>query len=191
MYKQSFYSVNAITLYRLIAAPALLLLIFIKQFEVFKWLLAVSFLTDVLDGYLARKFKVTSPFGSIIDSVSDDLTVAVAITGIVVINPAFLSEQIAIIACIVALFLIQIVAALLRYRKISSFHTYMAKAAAVFQAVFLTSFYFLPKPPYTLFYITAALTIIDLAEEIMLVAILPQWTTDIKGVYWIFKKGAQ
>jgi CDP-diacylglycerol--glycerol-3-phosphate 3-phosphatidyltransferase len=55
--------VNATTLYRLIAAPFLLLLIINHNLEVFRWLLGLSFFTDAIDGYLARKYKVTSAFG--------------------------------------------------------------------------------------------------------------------------------
>ena len=76
----------------------------------------------------------------------------------------------------------------MRYGKISSFHTYSAKIAAVFQAVFLLLFFFLPRPIYILFYLTATITIIDLAEEISLVLLLPQWKANVKGLYWIIKK---
>jgi CDP-diacylglycerol--glycerol-3-phosphate 3-phosphatidyltransferase len=63
MHRRSYYMVNAITLYRLIAAPFLLLLIINHNLEVFRWLLGLSFFTDAIDGYLARKYKVTSAFG--------------------------------------------------------------------------------------------------------------------------------
>lgn len=180
--------VNAITLYRLLAAPVLLTLLFNHELAIFKWLLAVSFLTDAVDGYLARKFKVTSVFGSILDSVSDDLTTAVAIIGIALINPGFLKKEIVWIVIQVVFFITQIGFALFRYGKISSFHTYLAKFVTVFQAIFLVLFYWLPEPVYPLFYFVAVLTILDLLEEIILVLIIPKWETDIKGLYWILKR---
>jgi len=51
-HRSHYYTVNAITLYRLLAAPVLLLLLLNGQLILFKWLLAVSFLTDAIDGYL-------------------------------------------------------------------------------------------------------------------------------------------
>ncbi|QTE47075.1 CDP-alcohol phosphatidyltransferase family protein [Mucilaginibacter rubeus] len=182
--------VNGITFYRLLTAPLLLTLLFYERLSIFKWLLIVSFLTDAVDGHLARKFKVTSAFGSILDSVSDDLTIAVAIIGIVLVNPAFLKQELVLVVIQVFLFFAQIAAALFRYRKISSFHTYLAKFVAVFQAVFLMLFYWLPQPVYILFYFVSALTILDLLEEIVLVLIIPKWETDIKGLYWVIKKSA-
>ncbi|SDG40776.1 CDP-alcohol phosphatidyltransferase family protein [Mucilaginibacter sp. P19] len=189
-HKRSYYIVNAITFYRLLTAPLLLTLLFYERLSIFKWLLIVSFLTDAVDGHLARKFKVTSAFGSILDSVSDDLTIAVAIIGIVLVNPAFLRQELVLVVIQVFLFFAQIAAALFRYRKISSFHTYLAKFVAVFQAVFLMLFYWLPQPVYILFYFVSALTILDLLEEIILVLIIPKWETDIKGLYWVIKKSA-
>jgi CDP-diacylglycerol--glycerol-3-phosphate 3-phosphatidyltransferase len=190
MHKPSYYRINAITLYRLIAAPVLLLLLFYGQLAIFKWLLAVSFLTDAVDGYLARRYKVTSKFGSVLDSVSDDLTIAVAIVGIILVNPEFLKKELALVAVQVLLFITQICFALIRYRKISSFHTYLAKFVTVFQGIFLVLFYWLPGPVYVLFYFVSALTIADLLEEIVLVAITPKWENDIKGLYWVIKRRA-
>lgn len=189
-HKPSYYTVNAITLYRLLAAPMLLLLLFNGQLSLFKWLLAVSFLTDAIDGYLARRYKVTSVFGSILDSVSDDLTIGVAIVGITFVNPEFLKNELPWVAIQVALFITQISFALFRYSKISSFHTYLAKFVTVFQGIFLVLFYWLSGPVYALFYFVSVLTILDLVEEIILVAITPKWKTDIKGLYWVIKKRA-
>lgn len=188
IHKPSYYMVNAITFYRLLAAPLLLTLLFNDHLAVFKWLLAISFLTDAIDGYLARRYKVTSVFGSILDSVSDDLTIAVAIFGITLVNPQFLRKELVLIVVQVLLFITQICFALIRYRKISSFHTYLAKFVTVFQGIFLVLFYWLPQPVYALFYLVSALTILDLLEEIALVIILPKWKTDVKGLYWVIKK---
>ena len=67
--------VNSITLYRLLASLLLLYFIVINDLFTFKWLLLVSFFTDAIDGFLARKFKVTTVMGSKFDSIADDLTV--------------------------------------------------------------------------------------------------------------------
>ena len=130
MKKGSYYIVNGITLYRLMAAPVLVLLIFTHQVNVFKWLLAISFFTDLIDGWLARRFKATSILGARLDSIADDLTVAASMVAVVVLKPAFLKQQMVFIIILFALFLIQIMLALLRYGKVSSFHTYSAKLAA-------------------------------------------------------------
>ena len=188
MHRRSFYMVNGITLYRMIAAALLLVLIISRQPEIFKWLIAISFFTDAIDGYLARRFKVNSVWGAKLDSIADDLTIAVAIVGMIVFKPGFLRQEITIVILLLILFVLQTSLAFARYGKMSSFHTYSAKAAAIVQGIFLILLFFLDNPVYSLFYIAAGVTMIDLVEEIILVWMLPEWKTDVKGLYWILRK---
>jgi CDP-diacylglycerol--glycerol-3-phosphate 3-phosphatidyltransferase len=188
MKKDSYYIVNGITLYRLMAAPVLVWLIFTHQVNVFKWLLAISFFTDLIDGWLARRFKATSILGARLDSIADDLTVVAGMVAVVVLKPAFLKQQMVFFIILFALFLIQIMLALLRYGKVSSFHTYSAKFAALMQGSFFILLFFLPQPLEIVFYIAFGVTLIDLVEEIILVMILPQWEANVKGLYWVKKR---
>jgi cardiolipin synthase len=188
MEKYSYYFVNGITVYRMIAAPVLVFLIFDRQLEWFKWLLAVSFFTDAVDGWLARKFKVTSIMGAKLDSIADDLTIAAGIIGVIVLKPEFLKQELPLIILLLALFVVQFVLAIIRYRKISSFHTYTAKLAALLQGCFLILLFFLPQPVYLLFYLAVFVTAVDLIEEIILVLLLPRYETNVKGLYWVMKR---
>src|SRR6478735_8196833 len=117
--------VNSITLYRLFASFVLLYFIIINDLTVFKWLLLVSFFTDAIDGFLARKFKVTTVMGSKFDSIADDLTVLMAVIGIFKFKPGFISHEKLLVTILLALYLAQTLIALIKYRKITSFHTYL------------------------------------------------------------------
>jgi CDP-diacylglycerol--glycerol-3-phosphate 3-phosphatidyltransferase len=187
-HKQAWYIVNGITLYRIIAAPYLLILLFTGQYHLFKWLLGVSFFTDLIDGYLARKYKVASILGTRLDSIGDDLTVLVAIVALFVMQPAFIKQEKVIFIILFSVFLLQTVYALIRYKKITSFHTYFAKTAAVLQGLFFLFFFFTDKPYKSLFYAAAIVTILELIEETILVWLLPKWETNVKGLYWVLKK---
>ena len=191
MPKPAYYLINGITIYRIAVAPFLLVLIFTDRFELFKWLLAASFFTDLIDGFLARLFKVTSIGGSRLDSIGDDLTVLAAIIGLIVFEPGFLKEELPLILFLLALFVIQNAVALIRYGKLTSFHTYIAKMAAVLQGMFLLLMFWLHDPFYPLFYAAIAVTALDLLEEIILVALLPKWEADVKGIYWVQKRKKQ
>jgi cardiolipin synthase len=187
MHKAFYYIVNILTGYRLLAAPLLIWLVLDHQENVFKWMLALSFSTDAVDGFLARKYRVTSKAGAVFDSIADDLTVSVAILAIILWKPAFLPGHIWLVSALLALFVIQVSFSLARYGRMSSFHTYAAKIAAVSQGGFLVLFFFLNEPADLLFYITAWMTIIELAEEIVLVILLPRWQVNVKGIYWLLR----
>lgn len=51
---------------------------------------ALAAVTDWLDGYLARRWQQTSPFGAFLDPVADKLMVAVALVALVAVNPSLL-----------------------------------------------------------------------------------------------------
>lgn len=187
MFKTGFYIVNAITVYRIVAAFFLVYLIVSGKQDFFKWMLAVSFFTDAVDGFLARRWNVVTVLGSRLDSVADDLTVLVAIIGMWVFEPQFVKSQLPLILFLTALYLLQLAIAFVRYGKPTSFHTYLAKAAAAMQGVFLVLLFFIDQPIDWLFYIAAAITFLDLVEEIILAFRLPLWKTDVKGLYWIQK----
>ena len=184
----AFYLINCITLYRIVTAPLLVVLLFKGEQELFKWLLGVSFFTDLIDGVLARTFKVTSILGTRLDSIGDDLTVLVAILGLGVLQPRFFIEQWTLLLPLGMLFLLQTGFALYRYGKITSFHTYLAKLAALAQGVFLLSFFFFETIHYSLFYAAVFITMAELAEEIVIVWMLPRWKSNVRGLWWVMQQ---
>ena len=108
MQRTAFYIINGITLYRIVSAFLLFYLIYADHPEIFKWLLAVSFFTDLIDGYLARKFQVTSVAGSFLDSIGDDLTVLAGMAGMYFFKYEFLIEQRYILLTLLGFFFLQI-----------------------------------------------------------------------------------
>jgi phosphatidylglycerophosphate synthase len=183
----SYYMINGITFYRLVAAPLLIFLIFSQQLQWFKWLLAFSFFTDAIDGFLARRYKVVSVMGAKLDSIADDLTVLAGVIALFVYHRDFMDREFIWIIVLLIFFALQVAAALSRYGKLTSFHTYLAKAAAVAQGLFLILAFFLPSPPLTLFYIAVFTTAIELMEETAMVFVLPSWKTDVKGIHGALK----
>jgi phosphatidylglycerophosphate synthase len=187
-HKRAWYVINGITIYRIAAAPFLFVLLFMGYLDLFKWLLAVSFFTDLIDGFLARKYKVTSVMGTRLDSIGDDLTVLVGVIGLVYLKWDFIKEQRLWFFILLALFLIQVSYAFIRYRKMTSFHTWLAKTAALLQGMFLILVFFTDEPIMILFYAAIFITMLELIEEIILVAMLTRWETNVKGIYWVIKK---
>jgi len=188
MQKPQFYIINGITLYRLAIAPVLIILVLYNRPDIYKWLLPLSFFTDAIDGYFARKFNVTSIMGAKLDSIADDFTIVAAMTGIIVFKQEFLKQELLLILSLLGLFIFQIILALFRYKKISSFHTYGAKLAFIFQGCFIILLFFLPDPLYPLFYATVIITALELIEEIIITLLLPDWESNVKGLYWVIKK---
>ena len=185
MKRTSFYIVNAVTLYRTLAAPLLLYLLISNKLDTFAKFLVLSFFTDLIDGFLARKFKVTSIWGTRMDSIGDDLTVLMAVIGMIMYRFEFVMEHKMAFIILFCLFLIQISYSLIKYQKFTSFHTYLAKAGALLQGLFLIHIFIMPAPDLFLFYSAVIITGLDLTEEIAIVYILPVWTANVKGIFWL------
>ncbi len=184
------------SVYRILAAPALLVLALLGEREVFTWFLLVSYLTDGIDGFLARQLKLSSARGSQLDSYGDQLTFAVALLGLWVFENQFIRENLILILIAFAPYLIQMILAFRKYGKATAFHTYLAKLSAIVQAAFILWILFF-EPLYPLFYLMIILGIVETIEEITLIYMYDNWVEGVKGFYWALrdrrrlKKGTQ
>lgn len=140
----------------------------------------------MIDGYLARKMKITSSRGSMLDSFGDQLTFGVALIGVVAFETDFMKEHYLPISFVVLLYAIQMLIAYFRYGKLTSFHTYMAKISALLQGVFILWLLFF-EPVYWLFYSMIIIGFLETIEEIILIYMYHKWVSDVRGIYWALK----
>ncbi len=185
MKKAAWYIVNGLTLYRVLAFLFLSVLLIKGNRELFRVFLPLSFLTDAIDGMLARKFRVASTMGSRLDSLGDDLTILAGILGVIVFDATFIIQHLVLVMMLTGLVIIQFSIALYRFGRFTSYHTYLAKLAAILQGSFLILFFWISPAPVTVFYCAAAITLLELLEEIILVIFLPCWKVNVKGLYWV------
>lgn len=174
--------------YRIAAAPFLLGLLWLNYRELFTWFLLISYCTDMIDGFLARKLKISSPRGSQLDSLGDQLTFVVGILGLLVFEFGFIKENLHLIMLAFIPYLIQLLIAFRKYGKTTAFHTYLAKLSAIMQSAFILWALFF-EPIYWLFYVTIILGILETIEEIILIFMYDEWVSGVKGIYWALKDG--
>ena len=172
--------------YRIAAAPFLLALLWFNEREFFSWLLLISYSTDAIDGFLARQLKISSPRGSQLDSMGDQITLVIGLIGLFVFENTFIKENIILIVIAFIPYIVQMIIAYLKYGKATAFHTYLAKLSAIMQSVFiLWSLFF--SPDYVLFYIMIGIGLLETFEEITLIYIYDNWASDVKGIYWAIR----
>lgn len=172
--------------YRIAAAPFLVLLIWYDQRLIFSWFLLLSYSTDAIDGFLARSLKITSPRGSQLDSFGDQITLITGLLGLYFFQTEFIIDKLTIILVAFVPYIFQMILAYIKYGKATAFHTYLAKASAVLQSIFiLFALFFYPEN--ILFYMMIAIGILETIEEITLIFMYDTWASDIKGIYWAYK----
>lgn len=172
--------------YRIVAVPFLLSLVWFGERELFTWFLLISYCTDMIDGFLARKLKITSARGSQLDSYGDQITLVVALIGLLVFEYNFIKENQLLIIIVFVPYIIQMLIAFKKYGKATAFHTYLAKLSAMTQGVFILWLLFF-GPVYWLFYVMIAIGLLETLEEITLIFMYDEWVDGVKGIYWAFR----
>ncbi|HYP09708.1 MAG TPA: CDP-alcohol phosphatidyltransferase family protein [Bryobacteraceae bacterium] len=115
---------------RLLSVVPLHFLAMAGEMKLLAFGLILAGLTDVLDGYLARRWSCGSGFGSRLDSVADN-ALGLAVTGWVVVLCPGASDHLGLGCYIVLATAAPSVLGWLLYRRLVALHTYSARAAAV------------------------------------------------------------
>jgi CDP-diacylglycerol--glycerol-3-phosphate 3-phosphatidyltransferase len=174
------------SLYRIIAVPLLFTFVLLEERVWFTWFLLISYATDGIDGFLARRLKITSVRGSQLDSFGDQITLVMALVGLIVFEPEFIRENLLLIGVAFVPYILQMIIAYWKYGKATAFHTYLAKLSAIIQSVFIIYLLFF-EPVYWLFYTMIILGVLETVEEITLIFMYDKWAENVKGVFWAIK----
>lgn len=175
-----------ISIYRIIAIPILVIALLVKMDIVFGIVLGLSLLSDMIDGYVARKLNISTRRGARLDSIGDAFTFVMAFIGIIVLRNDFLQENWVIITTTVILYLAQILVSIILFEHPTSYHTYLAKASALFQGCFILTLLLIGTYDWLL-YITVGITIAEIIEEFILVFTIGGEPVNVKGIYWVLR----
>ncbi len=146
----------------------------------------VSFSSDALDGFVARRFGLESDRRGRLDSFADAFLLAAGVLAFYHFEAIFFAQHLLLIAVVLGLYAFQLTFSLARYGTFSSFHTISARAAAVVQAAFFSSLFFFGVTPW-LFYLMIVFSLLELVEENVLIAIFPHWKAHVHGLYWVIR----
>lgn len=182
--------IDWLTSIRLVVIPWIIITTLLGFKMVTAWIILVAFTTDLMDGFLARSLKMESRRGARLDSIADASLFLTTIFSVIWFFTDFVREHLWVVVFILSLYIFQIVFALIRYGKVTSYHTYAAKIAGVVEGFFLISCFFF-GPSEWLFYFTCAVGLIEEIEEISLMFILPGLQENVKGIYWVIKKNKE
>ena len=177
---------NVISTCRLLATPVLLAAALERRAPLFAWLLLACLLSDIADGLIARAFRLQSRLGAALDSAADFLVTVVAVTGMIMLQWQFVVAHAWQLALFVGLLFGEVIVSLVRYHRLSSFHTYLVRISAYAQGIFFVGLFFWGYVVW-LFYLTWIVSCLAELEEWILLALLPTWTHDVRGLYWVLK----
>ena len=180
---------NMLTGFRFIAAPVLLWLAWQGHGIAFMMLLAVAFLTDLLDGLAARLTGQVSPFGATLDSWADVIIYLTIAIGCWWLWPDVVYRELIFVGLIVASCLLPAFAGFSKFGRFTSYHTWGVKIAAA--SMGLTLYVLFLGGPVWPFRLAAVICILAALEEIALTLLLSEPESNVRSVWDVLKRSAR
>jgi CDP-diacylglycerol--glycerol-3-phosphate 3-phosphatidyltransferase len=189
-FQERFWTIpNILSLYRICIFPFILYLVIIKDANLFAVFITISMVTDILDGLIARVFKMQTKIGIKLDSWADIGTYFLAFLGIYVFKWYELKPYSVFIILFVAAYLLPYLIMLVKFKEVIGLHTYLFKITAYVQGGFIVLL-FVSKLYLPLFYFAVFIGLLACIEEMIIVLIISKPVSNARGLYWILKNKA-
>ena len=144
-------------------------------------MIVLGFLSDVFDGILARRWHTDTGALRLADSICDDVFyLSLAVVAVQRHWPVVRS-RLWLLAAVLALEALRILCDWLKYGRMSSYHSYAAKAWGVLLASSALTLICFNRGA-TLLTVALAWGIVCNLESLMITALLPRWTHDVKSI---------
>ena len=178
---------NAISFYRLITFPLILVLALTGQEQWFVILICINLVSDILDGFIARTFKMTTRFGAALDNLADVGTYILALKGLFIFKWEDVQPHAWFLYIFLAIFILSYIVAFIRFGKIPGLHLYGAVAAGYIQGTF---FFVLFVWGFNLwfYYFAIGWGILAYIEKIFVLLMTDDIKSGLKGLYWMMKR---
>jgi phosphatidylglycerophosphate synthase len=174
---------NLLTCFRFVAAPLLLWLAWYGNRPLFLALLACSFVTDALDGFVARLTRQVTELGATLDSWADVIIYLTIAVGAWWLWPDLVRQEFISVSLIVSSYLLPALVGIAKFGSFTSYHTWTVKLAAMCVAVAMYLLFLceLALP----FEITAFICVLAALEECAITLILPEKRSNISSLWAI------
>lgn len=171
---------NLISLIRILIAPLLFGFAFLQMEIWFLAALIFSGLTDVLDGFLARKLNMITALGAHLDSWGDFTIYTTMATCALILWPELTQRELLYYTLLLFSFLLPALIGLIKFGKLTGYHTWSVKIAVFVTFVGYISLYSgLAAWPFKL---AAILAVIAGIEEILITFTLREERTDVRSI---------
>jgi len=177
---------NLISSIRFVTAPLMLWLAWHGFGLAFMMVLALAFLSDVLDGLVARLSGQTTRFGAMLDSWADLATYLSIGFGSWWLWPDIVHREDLFLYAIVACYLIPASLAMVKFDTYTSYHTWMTKIAAA--AIGLSLYPLFLGGPAWPFEIAVLIYVIAALEEVAITLTLDTVQSNVRSIWHVLRQ---
>jgi CDP-diacylglycerol--glycerol-3-phosphate 3-phosphatidyltransferase len=172
---------NLVSSIRMLIAPLLFVFAFLQMETWFLGALVFSGFTDVADGYLARRFNMITPLGAHLDSWGDFTIYSTMAVCAWILWPEITQRELVYYSMILFSFLLPALVGLVKFGRLTGYHTWSVKLAVFLTFVGYISLYaeFAVWP----FIVASVLCVIAGIEEILITLALAEERTDVRSIF--------
>ncbi len=176
---------NLVSSLRILIAPVLLLLAILGLENWFLAALIFSGLTDVLDGYLARRLNMVTSLGARLDSWGDFIIYSTMAACAWILWPEITQRELLYYSIILFSLLLPTLIGLVKFGRFSGYHTWSVKVAVFATFVGYIALYagFAAWP----FQLASLLSLIAGVEEVLITLVLREARTDVRSLFAALK----
>jgi phosphatidylglycerophosphate synthase len=160
---------NQLTALRLVLVPVLWGVALLGEPVWLGWGVLAASVTDMLDGWLSRRWNQTSEFGARLDSVADHLLAVSTTLWLVLLRPFFFREQRWPLILWAVFALLVLLVSWLKLRRFVNLHLYTSKAAVILAFLFGIPLLILGRYNAVHFWITLAVCTLAAAESLAII----------------------
>ena len=176
---------NVLTGFRFVVAPGLLWLAWHGYPVAFMILLAAGFLSDLLDGMVARWMGQTSEFGATLDSWADVINYLTIAVGCWFLWPDMVMRERLYVGMIIGSCLLPALAGFGKFGRFTSYHTWSVKIAAACMGGSLYILFF--GGPVWPFQVAAVFCVLAASEEILITLLSSKPLSNVKSILHMIK----
>jgi len=176
---------NLLSLFRIAAAPFLLLAGWYEESTLFFVLFGLMLLSDALDGIIARMLDQTSELGARLDSYGDITTYLTTPLAAWWLWPDLIRAEMNYIIAAIIIYVLPAFFAFFKFGNLASYHTYITKVSAVLMSVGVILL--LAFENNLLFHIAVYFLALEMVENIAITLMLPEQKSNIHSIWHLWK----
>jgi len=177
---------NFLSLYRIVVFPFILYLLIIKDERLFALFITISLVTDILDGMIARIFRMQTKMGARLDSWADTGTYILAFIAIYLFRWKEIRGDWIVLVLFFISWMLSYAVVLIKFKGLIGLHTYLFKITGYLQGAFVVILFLFGYYPW-LFYLCLCMGILACIEEIIIISLIDRPMSNVRGLYWVLK----
>jgi len=177
---------DKITIFRMSLAPVLLLLAWFHADQIFIVILALAYVTDAIDGPIARRFRQQSEIGPRLDTWADVCIYLCVPLCAWWLWPELFMREMLYFTLIIASIIFPLSAGLIKFRSTTAYHTWLAEIAAVFTTV-SSLLLFTGITPWP-FRVSSVLCLISGIEEMLVTLLLERPAANVRSLWHVIRE---